>query len=409
MPAITLVAVGSRGDVQPYIALGKGLSAAGARVTLATHDRFAPWVADHGLGFAGLPGDPLEILQSAEGDDWQSSGQSAPRVVRGLVELARPLADAFLEASISAVAEADLVLFSALGTAAHHVAEARGIPAVGAWLQPLTATAEFPHFLAAGRRLPAWANQASHRLLDQVGWRFVAGQDRRWREALGLESYGPGGPFHLVRDGRLPVLYGMSQALVPKPADWPETVHVTGGWFLDGPPLDGGLEEFLEAGSPPVVVGFGSRLGKDPDATSQALVSAARRVGIRLVLLSGWGGLDAVAADDVFVTAEAPHDRLLPRAAGFIHHGGAGATHAGVRAGQPSLVVPSFADQFFWAERVALAGAGDRLSSPDTGSFEVAFSRIVHQPWPGAVRAGRVMAGEDGVGSAVEAIRRLLN
>lgn len=408
MPAITLVAVGSRGDVQPYIALGKGLGAAGAQVTLATHERFAPWAADHDLGFASLPGDPFEILRSAEGDDWQSSGQSAPKVVRGLVELARPLADAFLDASISAVDGADLVLFSALGTAAHHVAEARGIPAAGAWLQPLTATAEFPHFLAAGRRLPAWANRASHRVLDQLGWRFVAGQDRRWRETLGLEPYGPGGPFHLVGAGRLPVLYGMSQALVPKPADWPETVQVTGAWFLDGPALDAELEDFLEAGSPPVVVGFGSRLGKDPAATSQALVSAARRVGVRLVLLSGWGGLDAVAAEDVFVTAEAPHDRLLPRAAGFIHHGGAGATHAGVRAGRPSFVAPTFADQFFWAERVALTGAGDRLGTMGVGSFEEAFSRIAHQPWPGAVRAGRTMSAEDGVGAAVEAVRRLL-
>ena len=157
MPAITLVAVGSRGDVQPYLALGRGLAEAGADVTVATHDRFGDWTRSLGLGFASLPGDPLEILESVEGDAWQSSGASPVKVVRGLVGLARPLADAFLEACVEAVDGADAVLFSALGTAAHHAAEAAGVPVAGAWLQPLTGTADFPQFLAGGRRMPRWA------------------------------------------------------------------------------------------------------------------------------------------------------------------------------------------------------------------------------------------------------------
>ena len=408
MAAITIVAVGSRGDVQPYLALGAGLVRAGADVTVATHERFQPWVEAQGLGFARIPGDPLEVLRSAEGEEWQSAGRNAVSIARGLVELAGPLADAFLAACVEAVRGADLVLFSALGIAAHHAAEAAGVRVAAAWLQPLTPTAEFPHLLLGGAALPRWARHASHTLFDQVAWRFVAGQDRRWRRSLGLEAYGPAGPFHLVSEGRLPVLYGMSRALVPKPSDWPATVQVTGAWFLPGPDLDPDVDRFLSAGPPPVVVGFGSRLGEDPDAVAESAVSAARSVGVRLVLLSGWAGLGADGADDVLVVPEAPHDRLLPRSAGFVHHGGAGATHAGVRAGIPSFIDPSFADQFFWAHRVETAGAGERLRSADVDGFALAFSRMVHQPWPGARRAADVMAAEDGVARAVEVVGELL-
>jgi UDP:flavonoid glycosyltransferase YjiC (YdhE family) len=408
MPAITLVAVGSRGDVQPYLALGSALAGAGADVTVATHERFRDWVGDVGVGFAQVPGDPLEVLRTAEGERWQSSGRNAATIARRLVDLAGPLADAFLEACVDAVRGADVVAFSALGIAAHHAAEAAGIPVAAAWLQPLTATEEFPHLLLGGSRVPRWARRASHTVLDQVAWRFVAGQDRRWRRTLGLEPYGFSGPFRLVRDGRLPVLYGMSGALVPPPADWPPAVQVTGAWFLPGGSLSAEVETFLGDGPPPVVVGFGSRLGEEPDAVAESAVAAARVVGVRLVLLSGWGGLGARAADDVLVVAEAPHDRLLPRAAGFVHHGGAGATHAGVRAGIPSFIDPTFADQFFWAHRVERAGAGARLASTDQAGFTDAFSRMVHQPWPGARRAAEVMAREDGTGRAVALIHSLI-
>lgn len=408
MPTVVLVAVGSRGDVQPYVALGVGLADAGIDVLVATHERFRTFVAGHRLGFAPIPADPYDVIRTAEGAGWEGSGRNPLRFATGLAELARPLAEAYLDACVAAVDGADLVLFSPLGVGAHHAAEAAGIRRAGAWLQPLTATSHLPNVLLGGFDLPRWSHRPLNAVVERLLWAVVVRQDGRWRRALGLEPLGLGGPFPLVTRGGLPVLYGMSRALVPPPPDWPDTVRVTGAWFLEGGPLPAEVVEFLDAGPPPIVMGFGSRLGTEPDAWTDVAVSAARRVGARLLLLTGWGGVTDATSDDVLAVPEAPHDRLLPRAAAIVHHGGAGTTHAGARAGIPSLVVPGFADQYFWAERIRATGAGMRLDDPDVDSLTLAFSRALHQPWPRARRVAERIAAEDGVATAVREVDRLL-
>ncbi|MEX1286364.1 MAG: glycosyltransferase [Acidimicrobiia bacterium] len=410
MPHVVIVTLGSRGDVQPYLALARGLVGAGLDVSIATHDRFAEAVGKVGAGFRSMPGDPVAILETPEGAEWLATGRGPVATARGLAARAEPLAGPYLEACVAAVAGADLVLFAPLAVGAHHAAEAAGIPAAGAWLQPLTATAHHPHVLAARFRPPRWANLATHAVADQLMWRVVAHQDATWRRSLGLDPLPFAGPYGLVVSGGVPVLYGMSPTLVPRPSDWPPTVHVTGAWFLPGPPLEDELEGFLAAGPAPFVVGFGSHVGPGPLHVVPTAVEAARRSGARVVVLAGWGVREAVGGDDgdVLVVPEAPHDRLLGRTAGILHHGGAGTSHAGARAGIPSLVAATFADRFFWAERLEALGAGLRLRRLDRSTVELAVARAIHQPWPGARRVAASMAHEDGVATAVRLVEAWL-
>jgi len=409
MAAITIITVGSRGDVEPYVALGAGLVAAGHDVRIATHRGFAEAVDAAGLGFVAVPGDPREIIASVEGAAWQGSGTHPLRIAAGLRRIAAPLADAFLDAAVEAVIGADLVLFSALAVAGHHAAEAAGIRSVGAWLQPLTATRQHPHLLLGRLPLPSATHLAGHRVVEQATWRLVARQDGRWRKALGLRPLGPGGPYHLVADGTVPVLYGMSPTLVPPPADWPPTVEVTGVWSRPGPPLDQAVEAFARAGSPPVVIGFGSRLGDDPDRAASVVAEALDRTGMRAVVLGGWGGIAPTVADERVLTVDsAPHDTLFPLASAIVHHGGAGTTHAAAASGVPVAVVPTFADQFFWADRVVATGSGVRLDALTADSLGVALERLTRRPWPGAARTAARLGAEDGVATAVEAVGRLL-
>lgn len=158
------------------------------------------------------------------------------------------------------------------------------------------------------------------------------------------------------------MLYGFSPLVLPRPADWPAWYRLTGYWFLDRPTgwtPPPRVVEFLAAGPPPVYVGFGSMVPRDPAATTGLVLGALRRAGVRGILATGWMGETAqplphhvLALDDI------PHDWLFPRVAAVVHHGGAGTTAAALRAGRPAVVVPFFADQPFWAQRVAALGVG---------------------------------------------------
>jgi UDP:flavonoid glycosyltransferase YjiC (YdhE family) len=212
------------------------------------------------------------------------------------------------------------------------------------------------------------------------------------------------------------VLYGYSPAVIPKPPDWGEDTHVTGYWFLDPveawtPPA--ALVEFLEAGPPPVFVGFGSMSSRKPEETTALIVDALDRAGQRAILLSGWGGLEgARVPDTVFVVDAVPYSWLFPRVAAVVHHGGAGTTSAGLRAGVPSLVIPFFGDQPFWGRRVAALGVGPepvprrRLTAERLARAlrEAVTDEGMRQR---AAELGARIRTEDGVGRAVAVLETL--
>jgi UDP:flavonoid glycosyltransferase YjiC (YdhE family) len=181
------------------------------------------------------------------------------------------------------------------------------------------------------------------------------------REVLGLPAL-PWRAYATLDVGRLPILYGYSPALLPKPPDWGDWLHVTGFWFLDGaehwqPP--GELARFLDAGPPPVYVGFGSMVEREAERLTRLAVDALQQSGRRGVLLSGWSGLGGSALPETILRVDSvPHEWLFPRTAVVVHHGGAGTTAAALRAGVPSVSVPFFADQAFWGWCVHQSGAG---------------------------------------------------
>ena len=290
---------------------------------------------------------------------------------------------------------------------------------IQAYNVPMTPTREFsgalispPPFLPAGI-----GNRLSHRATRQVVWqaaRFAGAKARK--EVLGLPPAPFFGPFDSELLKRGPVFYGWSPQVIPKPSDWDDTIEVTGYWFLDEP--DGwsppaALDEFLQSGPPPVCIGFGSMSHRDPEVTMRLVLEALRMTGRRAIVLSGWGGMRGTdVPSNVFVADSMPHAWLFPRVAAVVHHGGAGTTAAGIRAGVPSIVIPFHGDQPFWARRVAELGVGPapiprrHLNSQILArALEVVMTDNEMRSRAGALGA-RVRA-EDGVGRTVEAIARL--
>lgn len=414
---IAIIAFGSRGDVQPYIALGLGLQQAGHQVRIVTHENFGTLVQSHGLEFRQVRGNVQEVSESKEMRELIARGNFFAISARMATESKRAAVQ-WAEDGLAASQGIDLLIagmggmFSALG-----LGEKLGIPLLQAHLLPMTPTSAFPSLLlpASVSRLGGWFNKLSHQFTRQMIWQMSRAADTLARkQVLGLVPAPFLGPYQARQLYRYPVLYGFSPSVIPKPPDWQENTHVTGYWFLDSapgwtPPPE--LVAFLENGTPPVYIGFGSMGSRKPEETTALVLGALAQTGQRGILLSGWDGLRRdQLPDSVFMLDSIPHSWLFPRVAAVIHHGGAGTTAAGLRAGVPAIVTPFFGDQPFWGQRVADAGVGtapiprkhltvDNLAAAiKTVTSDAAMRER-------AARLGEKIRAENGVAHAVEIIQ----
>jgi len=409
----TLLAYGSRGDVEPFVALGQGLLRAGYRVRLAAPDVFAPLVLESGIEFVGLPGDPEQLVRSLV----EPGGRRWCGSVRSVAKFAMPLAVQVLEALQDACAGTDAVIHSFLLTlAGHEIARARGIPDLSAQFFPVfTATTEFPSIVFPDLPLGNLYRRATHWVLKQTYWqgsRFLYHRLRRSNPHLPQLT----GWLFDVGDGRpTPILYAFSPEVVPRPHDWPGDATVTGYWFPQGridwrPPRE--LADFLDAGPPPVCVSFGSTVMRERDRLGELVVEALAISRQRGVIVGPALHVDSLP-ESVLWLDYAPYGWLFPRAATVVHHGGAGTTAQGLMAGVPNVVVPFTSDQPFWGQRVANLGAGPdpipvRQLSPERLARVIVAATIDPEMRQCAERIGRAIRAEDGVGRAVGIIGRYL-
>ncbi|MDE0328636.1 MAG: glycosyltransferase [Anaerolineaceae bacterium] len=418
---LTLCTFGSRGDVQPYLALGQGLLRAGVQLRLATSRYHEALVRRHGLEFYALTdASPQDMLASEAGLRWLETGGNPLANLRAMRDLGGDMLDAQTGVVLRLCEESDALVYSVTTMlAVAPVAERLGVPAAGAWLQPFHPTRAFPSFL-----FPEWPrflplgrhyNRVTYDLQRRMAWQLIRDRFNAVRgRHLGLApARRPYDDQHLRPD---PVVYGFSRHVVPRPSDWDDLTQVSGYWFLDDrdwrPPDC--LLDFLQAGAPPVYIGFGSMMERDSGRTTDIILEALRRSGLRALLSGGWAGLGAGdLPDSVLRLDDAPHDWLFPRMAALVHHGGMGTAGAGLRAGRPALVIPRFADQPFLAMRLQALG----VSPPPIPHRRLNVERLAHAlrqlTTDSTLRrraetlAGQVRA-EDGVNAAVRFLIRAL-
>lgn len=418
---VLIMTLGTRGDVQPFVALARGLLAAGHEVVLAAPHRFAGFVKGHGVPFAGVDDGPMRLMEDPALAAVLEGGMRARlRQVRIMPAMfSQVLADCWAVASQEAGAGADVVVHNGQVLAGQHVAEKLGIPAVLALPTPVyVPTREFPW---PGVGLPTWlpavANRATFLGMTAPAAIFGRVVDR-WREdTLGLpRRRGRHDPLRRPDNGQAPVLHAFSSAVLNPPVDWPDSVHTTGYWFL--PPSDEALpprvEDFLRAGDPPVFAGFGSMLGSDPARSTALVLEAVRRAGTRLVIGAGWGGLDSsVEGRDVLAVEDVDYRVLFPRMAAVVHHGGPGTTGTAFASGRPQVVCPFVADQPFWA-RLAHSRGVAPTPQPQRHLTEAGLAAAITSAAtdPDMARSaeelGRRVRAEDGVSAAVATLERIV-
>jgi sterol 3beta-glucosyltransferase len=341
---ILILTAGSRGDVAPFTGLGQRLQRAGHQVALAAHDRFADLVRECGLEYRALPGDPVELVRAR-------TAAPSPAAARSVFAT---FLDELGDGIVAAAAAGTDILLTAFGPAplSRLVAQGFGIPSLGVYLAPGVPTREFPPpgWPVTGHLSPADNIAAGRELLARTG-SLYAGVLGRLSARLDLAAATAEAP------DDWPICHGFSPAVVPRPADWPPRVYVTGYWWPARPPgwrPPDLLVNFLGAGPPPVFVGFGS-MTPTHERLHDLIAVAVKRAGVRAVVQSGWAELEP-AGDDILLVGDLPHDWLFARTAAVVHHAGAGTTAAGLRAGVPAVPVPVLVDQPFWADRLHRLG-----------------------------------------------------
>lgn len=414
---INILTIGSRGDVQPYIALGIGLQQAGYRVQITTHETFSALITSHGLDFFPIGGNPQALLQGEAGQATMEAGRNPIKTLQGLTQALKPIMAECLERSWQSCQDADAIMSSSGAFWGNDIAQVLNLPFFFGPLQPAGVTTEFPHVLAPAGNLGGAYNWFTHQVFIRLYWRFFKPSVEPWRQnQLNLPPQ-KSCPFLDQRWQTLPKLHAHSPTVVPKPADWDDNCHVTGYWFLEAPDdftPPGDLLDFLADGDPPVYIGFGSMSSGDAEALTEMALTALRQTGQRGVLLTGWGGITQTdLPDTVFKLDAIPHAWLFPKMKAIVHHGGAGTTAAALRAGVPNIVVPFFGDQPFWGDRVVQLGV-----SPDsipkrqlTAQRLTAAIRRATQDEALRARASAIGAAireENGVQNAVQIMHRYL-
>jgi sterol 3beta-glucosyltransferase len=356
----TLLTYGSRGDVEPFIALAAGLARQGHSARLAAPALFAPLARDHGVTFSPLPGNPDDLAQALT----DRAGLSAPRMVARMIEHVLPIAASVLHAVEEACRECDVIVHTFLMTEAGHlIAHARRLPDFSAQFFPVFApTSDFPGVALPDLPLGSAYRKATHHLNTAV---FRFGGRLLYRKVRARDPDLPPlapWPFTDHAGGPTPLLFAFSPLVLPQPADWPSYARTTGYWHLPARPNwspPESLRIFLEEGPPPVFLSVGSmRSRRMPDVLS-AFVAALDATGQRgIVAMPPFARPGVGLPAGILVVDDVPHTWLLPRCRMVIHHGGSGTTGAALRSGVPSVAIPFTADQAFWARRIQVLGVG---------------------------------------------------
>lgn len=378
---IKLLTIGTRGDVQPFVALGVGLRKRGHDAVICTSQDFEDFVRMHGVGFAPIRADFMKLTQSEEGK--RMLGGNPLEIIKQMKKLIYPMMRQMLEDLWTVSQDADVLIYHPKAFGGYDIAQKRGIPVFAAHPIPIIApTGNFTNPILPFSFRNRWINRKSYQLNRLMLFSFMGIMNKWRRETLHLPARSVFANDLRVNGRDIPVLYGCSPSIIPYDPNWKGQVSMEGFWFLPDagdwhPPKT--LESFLAAGPPPIVISFSSMPLKQPDNVLDMIKRALKRTGQRGIIMTGRSGMSfsGDTDEDILCIQEAPHTWLFPQAAGVIHHGGAGTTAAVLQAGKPMTICPFTGDQPFWAKTMDELGVSTQPLHEKTMSVDRLADRML--------------------------------
>uniref|UniRef100_Q024E7 Glycosyl transferase, family 28 n=1 Tax=Solibacter usitatus (strain Ellin6076) TaxID=234267 RepID=Q024E7_SOLUE len=414
---ITILCLGTRGDVQPYVALASALKQSGFTPKIAAPVNFEAFIKQHGIDYAPIDMNTEEGLKSPEGRAWLAAGNSRA-FIRHLSALMKRHRRNLQKGCWEACQGANAIIGTAMTLAeAASLSEKLRLPMVASLIYPLLPrSSSFANFLVAAKSLPTgWMNSLTHMLVERMAFADVREDLNIWRAEMGLAPTRTT-PSKWLRLNKTLTLHHYGEPLFQRPRDWMPQNVLTGPLFLNeaGTPASSGakLTRFLEAGEPPAFLGFGSMPVLDPEAVLTMAARVTERLGIRAVVGAGWSQLgDSDVPKHMLLLKSVDHGRLFPKCRALVHHGGAGTTFAGLLSGRPAAVYSVFADQPFWGERLKQTGAGThfRFSEFSEATLLKGLQRVLGPAVRDrAEQLGKQLEPEAGAENSVAEISRYL-
>jgi sterol 3beta-glucosyltransferase len=366
MMLITMLTTGTRGDTQPFMALGLELKKKGYRVRIAASEAYQDFIESYGFEYAMLRGDVSKIIESGAADDAINadnplkffSSLKNEKMMGMMVNIQKDLH--------KACKGAGAIVYHPGAAIGYFAAKEMNIPSILASPFPMTPTKDYPALIFYDRpRFGKIYNKLTHHIFEWGFWKVVSGPLKKYW----VQQYGEGPndfscPYPKQRTAANPTIISSSPTVFSVSKDWPEHVHSYGNWFMDSDHSyqpEEKLERFLKAGEPPVYIGFGS-VGdkKNAGETTALVIKALKLAGKRGIINTGGSGMNQTEeiAEDILFVKDIPHEWLFPKMSAVVHHGGAGTTAEGLRAGVPSIIVPYGNDQFAWGRKIHELGAG---------------------------------------------------
>ena len=420
---IAITTVGTRGDLQPYIALGLGLKEAGHEVLIVSAKNEESFVRNYGLDFYALDVDIQKIM---EGGDVQemAKGSNPIKFIISHLKGSKSLKAIMVKTQgeiWNACQNADLIIFHPGMPLGFFLAKEKNKKAILATPFPVVATKDYPSILFyALPKLGSYYNLLTHFIFDKVFWALAKSSIKEfWKNSIKTRANFDISPLkQQIKSGGL-VLNGYSELLFSNSKEWTNNIHTTGSWIIETepnflPPKN--LEDFIKNGEMPIYIGFGSM--KDLSTFNKTLAIIIETLGItnqRAIVGLGWtnNNYKEKLPTNIFLVDNVPHTWLFPKMKMVIHHGGAGTTATGLRAGKPTIIIPHNADQPAWGQRVFELGVGSKPIKKSNLSAENLSKAILHSLTPVIIKNAEQLAqklkSENGVQKAVEIIDRFIS
>lgn len=418
---ITILTIGCRSDIEPYVPLAVGLVAAGHTVTLATHAEFQSLLTDGRVTFSALTANVKSLLAGEGGEELLDAGRNPIKVFKSLAKLGTPIVIEVFRDALRACQEAELIICStAMYFAGEALAEKLSCRLVYGSLQPMAPTHYERSVMSPplpsgityfGRFGYNWVSQLMTLQMLCVLMRDKINLARA--QVLNLPPRPKWFSTGVFADGPL-FIYGYSPRIIAQPPDWSDRQHVTGYWLTTDTvqtESTNSLTSFLDAGTPPLLMHLDGISEKHEQRVLNLAIEALPRDGLRAVIVTGLKGLARPASETLFFTDTVPPAALLSCMAAIVHHGGAGMTGLGLKAGLPAVVIPFMADQLFWGHRLRELGVA-AASIPQTQVTVDRLGTALTTVASNASMSARATAlsdairREDGVTRAVELVSR---
>ncbi len=404
---VVLATVGSRGDVQPMLAIAQVLVAHGHTPLVAAPPNFENWVKSLGLEFAPLGADMQLFMQ----DNREAISGSPLKMLKGMSRYFSEQIPVQVKQLVPICEGAHALLWGGIAVAAPSVAERLRLPILGVLFTTcMLPSSRHPPPTVSRHGMPDWMNDLLWRANRLVGDKLLSGTLSKARASIGLPPI-QGVRHHLMEE--CPLVIAADVVLFPPDAAWQGRYPYANFIYFDDPtPLDPELDAWLADGAPPIFVGFGSMSAEGTDRIESMIVDAVSATGRRCIVGAGWAGLGAgVMPEGWRVVREAPHALLFPRVAAVVHHGGSGTTASALRAGVPQVVLPLILDQFHHAHRLYLAGIAPRpvpMESITAAELSDAIRTALQMPEGPRLAAAERLRASDGRAEIVQRLEMLV-